>query len=135
MHKILVLWDRAIVVVIMGTMPIGVQGSRQIRLGTRHKSESHLQCQQQCNYPSKAESSSCYVNHATMEEAQAAPDIIIGMILVNDNNAIMLFESGASHSFGDENFVQKHNLHLSVLKNPMIVSSLGERYAWKTCWS
>jgi hypothetical protein len=32
MHKILVLWDRAIVVVRVGTMLIGVQGSWQIRL-------------------------------------------------------------------------------------------------------
>jgi hypothetical protein len=34
-----------------------------------------------------------------VEDAQAAPDIIIGMILVNDNNATVLFDSGASHSF------------------------------------
>jgi hypothetical protein len=32
MHKILVLWDHATVVVKVGTMLIGVQGSRQIRL-------------------------------------------------------------------------------------------------------
>jgi hypothetical protein len=32
MHRILVLWDHFIVVVRMGTMPIGGQGSRQIRL-------------------------------------------------------------------------------------------------------
>jgi hypothetical protein len=47
------------------------------------------------------------------------------MILVNDNNAIMLFDFGASHSFIDANFVQKYNLPLSVLKNRMIVSSPG----------
>jgi hypothetical protein len=58
-----------------------------------------------------------------VEDAQAAPDIIIGMILVNDNNAIVLFDSGASHSFVAANFVQKHNLPLSMLKNRMIVSS------------
>jgi hypothetical protein len=32
MHRILVWWDQAIVAIRMGTMPIGVQGSRQIRL-------------------------------------------------------------------------------------------------------
>jgi hypothetical protein len=32
MHRILVLWDRATVVVRMGTMKTGVQGSRQIKL-------------------------------------------------------------------------------------------------------
>jgi hypothetical protein len=30
------------------------------------------------------------MNHVVVEEAQAAPDVIIGMILVNDNNAIGL---------------------------------------------
>jgi hypothetical protein len=47
------------------------------------------------------------------------------MILVNDNNVIMLFDFGASHSFIVANFVQKYNLPLSVLKNRMIVSSPG----------
>jgi hypothetical protein len=65
------------------------------------------------------------VKHVAVEDAQAAPDIIIGMILVNENNAIMLFDSGASHSFIATNFVQKYNLLLSMLKNQMIVSSPG----------
>jgi hypothetical protein len=39
------------------------------------------------------------VNHVAVEDAQAAPDVIIGVILVNDNNAIVLFDSGASRSF------------------------------------
>jgi hypothetical protein len=65
------------------------------------------------------------VNHVAVEDAQVAPDVIIGMILVNDNNAIILFDSGASHSFVAANFVQKHNLPFSMLKNRMIVSSPG----------
>jgi hypothetical protein len=65
------------------------------------------------------------VNHVVVKDAQATPDVIIGMILVNDNNAIELFDSGASHSFIAANFVQKHNLPLAMLKNRMIVSSLG----------
>jgi hypothetical protein len=65
------------------------------------------------------------VNHVAIEDAQAAPDVIIGMILVNDNNAIVLFNSGASHSFVAANFVQKYNMSLSMLKNRMIVSSPG----------
>jgi hypothetical protein len=60
-----------------------------------------------------------------VEDAQAAPDVIIGIILINDNNAIVLFDYGASHSFIAANFVQKHNLPLSMLKNRMIVSSPG----------
>jgi hypothetical protein len=65
------------------------------------------------------------VNHVAVEDAQVAPDVIIGMILVNDNNAIVLFDSGASHSFVAGNFVQKHNLPLFMLKNLMIVCSPG----------
>jgi hypothetical protein len=60
-----------------------------------------------------------------VEDAQAAPYVIIAMILVNDNNVIVLFDSGASHSFVAANFVQKQNLPLSILKNRMIVSSPG----------
>jgi hypothetical protein len=60
-----------------------------------------------------------------MEDAQSAPDVTIGMILVNDNNAIVLFDSGASHSFVSASFVQKYNLPLSMLKNRIIVSSPG----------
>jgi hypothetical protein len=63
------------------------------------------------------------MNHVAGEDAQAALDVIIGMILVNDNNAILLFDSGVSHSFVAANFVQKHNLPLTMLKNRMIVSS------------
>jgi hypothetical protein len=40
-----------------------------------------------------------------MEDAQAALNVIIGMILVNNNNASVLFDSGASHSFVAANFV------------------------------
>jgi hypothetical protein len=65
------------------------------------------------------------MKHVAVEEAQAAPDIIIGMILINDDNAIMLFDSRASHSFIAASFMQKYNLPLSMLKNWMIVSSPG----------
>jgi hypothetical protein len=74
------------------------------------------------------------VNHVTVEDAQAAPDVIIGMILVNDSNTIVLFDSGASHSFVAANFVQKHNLPLSMLKNRIIVSSpRGDMHARHVC--
>jgi hypothetical protein len=60
-----------------------------------------------------------------VEDAQVALDVIIDMILVNDNNAIVLFDSRASHSFIAASFVQKYNLPISMLKNQMIVSSTG----------
>jgi hypothetical protein len=91
----------------------------------RHKSEHQPQCQQQYIYSGKQNQARARVNHVAVEDAQAAPDVIIGMILVNDNGAIVLFDSGSSHSFIAANFMQKHNLPLSMLKNRMIVSSPG----------
>jgi hypothetical protein len=73
------------------------------------------------------------VNHVAVEDAQAALDVIVGMILVNNNGAIVLFDSGASHSFVAANFVQKHNLPLSMLKNRMIVSSSRDMHARHVC--
>jgi hypothetical protein len=75
--------------------------------------------------PARQNQAHARVNHVIVEDAQAAPDVIIGMILLNDNGVIVLFDSGASHSFVAANFVQKHNLPLSMLKNQMIVSSPG----------
>jgi hypothetical protein len=51
-----------------------------------------------------------------VEEAQGAPDVVTGMFLVNDTSAVVLFNSGASHSFISAAYVGKHNLPLALLK-------------------
>jgi hypothetical protein len=58
-------------------------------------------------------------------EAQEALDVAIGMFLVNDTFAVVLFDSGASHSFISSAYVGKHNLPLALLRFQMIVSSPG----------
>jgi hypothetical protein len=35
------------------------------------------------------------VNHVAVEEAQEAPDVVIGMFFINDTSAVVLFDSGA----------------------------------------
>jgi hypothetical protein len=65
------------------------------------------------------------VNHAAVEEAHEAPDVVIGMFLINDTSAVVLFNSGASHSFISATYVGKHNLLLALLKCQMMVSSPG----------
>jgi hypothetical protein len=47
------------------------------------------------------------------------------MFLANSNIAIILFDSGASHSFISTEYVVKYNILVSLLKYHMIVSSLG----------
>jgi hypothetical protein len=65
------------------------------------------------------------VNHVVVEEAQEAPDVVIGTFFVNDTSAVVLFDSGASHSFIFAAYVEKHNLPIALLRCQMIVSSPG----------
>jgi hypothetical protein len=65
------------------------------------------------------------VNHVTVEEAQEAPDVVIGMFLINDTSAVVLFDSRASHSFISTAYVGKRYLPLALLRCQMIVSSPG----------
>jgi hypothetical protein len=65
------------------------------------------------------------VNHVVVEEAQETPDVVISMFFVNDTSAVVLFDSGASHSFISAIYVEKHNLPIALLKCQMIVSSPG----------
>jgi hypothetical protein len=60
-----------------------------------------------------------------VEEAQEAPDIVIGMFLINNTSTVVLFDSGASYSFISAAYIRKHNLPLALLMCQMIVSSPG----------
>jgi hypothetical protein len=51
--------------------------------------------------------------------------MVIGTFSVNDLSAIVLFDSGASHSFISVAYVEKHNLPIALLRWQMIVSSPG----------
>jgi hypothetical protein len=65
------------------------------------------------------------VNHIAVEEAQEAQDVVIGMFFINDTSVVVLFDSGASHSFISAAYVEKHNLPIALLGCQMIVSSPG----------
>jgi hypothetical protein len=65
------------------------------------------------------------VNHMTSDEAQQAPDVVLGMFLASLHPAIFLFDSGASHSFVSSSFVSKHSLPIATMKHTMLVSSPG----------
>jgi hypothetical protein len=61
----------------------------------------------------------------TSEEAQQAPDIVLGMFLTSSHPATILFNSGASHSFISSSFVVKHSMPIATMKHTMLVSSPG----------
>jgi hypothetical protein len=65
------------------------------------------------------------VNHMTSEEAQQAPNVVLGMFLASSHPATILFDSGASHSFISSSFVAKHSLPIATMKHTMLVSSPG----------
>jgi hypothetical protein len=51
-----------------------------------------------------------------IEDAQEAPDDMLGTFLVNATTAIVLFGARASHSFISATYIEKHNLPISMLK-------------------
>jgi hypothetical protein len=50
-----------------------------------------------------------------VEEAQEAPDVVIGTFFVNDTSTIVMFDSGVSHSFISAAYVEEHNLSIAQL--------------------
>jgi hypothetical protein len=60
------------------------------------------------------------VNHVTLEEAR---DVVLGISFINDTSAVVLLDSGTSHSFISAAYVEQHNLPIALLKSQMIVSS------------
>jgi hypothetical protein len=73
-----------------------------------------------------------WVNHVSVEQAQNDSSVVLGTFPVNSVPATVLFDLGASHSFITDQFVTKHNLSMSSMKNPLIVSSSGGEM--KTCY-
>jgi hypothetical protein len=71
------------------------------------------------------------VNHMTSDEAQQAQDVVLVIFLANSHPAIVLFDSGASHSFISSSFVAKHNLPIATMKHTMLVSSPGGKMRTK----
>jgi hypothetical protein len=74
------------------------------------------------------------VNHVVVEESQEAPDVVIGMFLVNDTLVVVLFDSRALHSFISTAYVEKHNLPIALPRCQMIVCSpRGDMPAKQLC--
>ena len=68
------------------------------------------------------------MNHVCVEEVEAQPDAVIGKFLVKSFTAVILFDTGASHSYISRGFVDKYKLPNKVLTTPMLVSSPGVEY-------
>jgi hypothetical protein len=51
--------------------------------------------------------------------------VVIDLSFINDTSVVVLFDSGASHSFISAAYVEKHNLPMDQLRSQMIVTSSG----------
>ena len=68
------------------------------------------------------------VNHVNVEEVEEQPDAVIGKFLVKSITALILFDTGASHSYISREFVDKYELPTQALRSPMLVTSPGAEY-------
>ena len=68
------------------------------------------------------------MNHVNMEEMEEQPDAVIGKFLVKSFTALVLFDTGASHSYISRGFVDKFKLPTLALRTPLLVSSPGAEY-------
>ena len=68
------------------------------------------------------------MNHIDVEEVEAQPDAVTGKFLVKSFTAVVLFDTGASHSYISRGFVDKFELETLALRSPMLVSSPGVKY-------
>ena len=66
-----------------------------------------------------------HVHHISADEAQEKPEVVIGMFSVNDIPAVILFDSGASHSFISRSFVAQNKFPCSLLGKNMLVQTPG----------
>jgi hypothetical protein len=63
------------------------------------------------------------VHHITAEEAQQDTEVVLGKCAINSQPALVLFDSGASHSFISEEFAAKHRLGISFLGHRLVVQT------------
>jgi hypothetical protein len=65
------------------------------------------------------------VNHVDAQEAQQAPEVVLGEFLVEYIPATVPFDSGASHSFIATKFVEKHGIPSTPLAISLVTRTPG----------
>ena len=74
------------------------------------------------------------LNNLIAEDASEAPDVVIGEFVVNNSNAMVLFDSRATSSYVSSAFVSHESLSVTPRGRPLISSSpLGEIHCTWGC--
>ena len=79
------------------------------------------------------------MNHVNVEEVEDQPDAVIGKFLVKSFTTLILFDTGASHSYISRGFMDKYKLPTKVLRTPMLLYSKSRMFSdaidhWKPCF-
>jgi len=86
-----------------------------------------------CPYPKRNSAAggnnrTCRVHYTTVEEIPEGEAVTAGMFLVNQHPAVVLFDSGALHSFMSQAFASKHGQHVVDLDSgKLCISAAGNQ--------
>jgi hypothetical protein len=65
------------------------------------------------------------VNHTTIDDIFEGEPVTVGMFSINNHPAVILFDSGSSHSFISQAFARKHEQKIVELECAYRISSAG----------
>jgi hypothetical protein len=65
------------------------------------------------------------VTHLEADAIQDAPDMAVGMFLVESHPAKVLFDTGDTHCFVTTSCVEAHNIPVEPMISPLRVNSVG----------
>ena len=65
------------------------------------------------------------VNYTTLEEVPEGTQVMVGMFSINHCSAIVIFDSGASHTFISQACVERLNLQVIQMKRPYVICAPG----------
>ena len=75
------------------------------------------------------------MNYTTLEDVTDGTQVMTGMFSVNQRPVVVLFDSGASHTFISEACVARLNLQVTYMKRPYIIHAPGAQLNASQCVS
>jgi hypothetical protein len=67
------------------------------------------------------------VNYTEAEEILQDQPVMVSMFTINSHPTLVLFDSGASHSFMSMGFAERHNLPIMAIPKAYRISTLGAK--------
>jgi hypothetical protein len=79
-----------------------------------------------CPYPKKQQAQyQARVHHVTVDDIPEGEPVTTNMFSINNHPAVVLFDSGSSHSFVSEAFIKRYEQNIVELECSYRISSAG----------